>query len=203
MSRKFLSSYPQPLPSATKPLDLGKRKSIRPRGNFRRRLKYIYWRLLRMQGKPEAIARGLACGVFAGFFPLFGLQLIIGILLAVLLRGNKIAATAGTWISNPLTYVPIFAFNFHVGEWLLNQDELANVSFQSWQEFRELGSEIVLTLFVGCFAVGLVCAVVSYWLSVKLIYRLRTNRSLQHQKKRCSEKAATGRHRIDHYSANS
>ncbi|NEQ81360.1 MAG: DUF2062 domain-containing protein [Moorea sp. SIO2I5] len=164
-----------------------------------------------MQGKPEAIARGLACGVFAGFFPLFGLQLIIGILLAVLLRGNKIAATAGTWISNPLTYVPIFAFNFHVGEWLLNQDELANVSFQSWQEFTELGSEIILTLFVGCFAVGLVCAVVSYWLSVKLIYRLRTNRSLQHQKKRCSfgtacrcsERAATRTHRIEHYSSES
>ncbi|WP_293067588.1 MULTISPECIES: DUF2062 domain-containing protein [unclassified Moorena] len=211
MSRKSLSSYPQPLPSATKPLDLGKRKSIRPRGTFRRRLKYIYWRLVRMQGKPEAIARGLACGVFAGFFPLFGLQLIIGILLAVLLRGNKIAATAGTWISNPLTYVPIFAFNFHVGEWLLNQDELANVSFQSWQEFRELGSEIVLTLFVGCFAVGLVCAVVSYWLSVKLIYRLRTSRALKCQKKRCSVREAVPKeqgtasrtHRIDHYSANS
>ena len=128
-----------------------------------------------MQGKPEAIARGLACGVFAGLFPIFGLQTIVGVLLAVLLRGNKIIAAAGTWVSNPLTYVPIYAFNFHVGKWLLNQDLLTDVSLQSWEQVKALGSEIILTLFVGCFAVGLVGGIGSYFLGLWLIRRVRTS----------------------------
>lgn len=140
---------------------------------FRRRLKYFYWRLVRLRGSPEGIARGLACGVFAGLFPLFGFQIMVGVLLAVLLRGNKFLAVAGTWISNPLTYVPIYAFNFHVGQWLLSQEDLTDVSLNSWESVKELGAEIIFTLLVGCFAVGSVCAVSSYFLGLWLIRRSR------------------------------
>lgn len=153
--------------------------------SWRRPLRYYYWRLVRLQGHPEAIARGLACGVFAGLFPIFGLQMIIGVFLAVLLRGNKFLAAAGTWISNPLTYVPIYAFNYHVGKWLLNQHDLTNVSLQSQQEVLELGSEIIVTLFVGCFAVGLVCAIISYFLGLGLIRRIRASQQQrQHRRHR-------------------
>ncbi|WP_228060538.1 MULTISPECIES: DUF2062 domain-containing protein [unclassified Coleofasciculus] len=138
-------------------------------------MQYFYWRLLRLHGKPEVIARGLACGVFAGLFPLFGIQTIIGVLLAIPLRGNKIMAVAGTWVSNPLTYVPIYAFNFHVGRLLLNNNTLTDVSLQSWQQVKVLGSEIIGTLFVGCFTVGLVCAVCSYFLGLSLIRRFRAS----------------------------
>lgn len=143
--------------------------------SFRRRLQYYYWRLRRLQGRPEALARGLACGVFAGLFPLFGLQTILGVLLAIPLRGNKIMAAAGTWVSNPLTYVPIYAFNFKVGQWLLRDSTLTKVSLQSWQEVMALGSEIISTVFVGCLAMGLVGAVCSYFLGLALIRRFRAS----------------------------
>jgi uncharacterized protein (DUF2062 family) len=140
-------------------------------------LQYWYWRLLRLQGRPEKLARGLACGVFAGVFPFFGLQTVIGVVLAILFRGNKILAAAGTWISNPLTSVPIYAFNFHIGQLLLNDNSLTDISLQSWQEVKELGSEIILPLTVGCLAVGVVCAICSYfwvcgWFAV---FGLRSN----------------------------
>jgi uncharacterized protein (DUF2062 family) len=70
---------------------------------WQRYLHYYKIRLLRLRGHPRAIARGLAFGTFAGFFPLFGLPIIIALVLATLFRGNRIAAIAATWISNPFT----------------------------------------------------------------------------------------------------
>lgn len=39
--------------------------------------KYFYRRFIHRQGKPEYLARGLAVGVFTGWFPFFGLQMIL------------------------------------------------------------------------------------------------------------------------------
>ena len=97
------------------------KKRKRSRQKWRRQLRYFYIRFVRMRGTPEAIGRGIAAGVFAGWFPLFGLQTIIGVAIASVVRGNKIMAAAGTWISNPFTYVPIYYFNFRIGQVLLSQ----------------------------------------------------------------------------------
>jgi uncharacterized protein (DUF2062 family) len=155
--------------------------------SFRRRLQYFYWRLVRLQGTPEKLARGLACGVFAGLFPFFGSQTLLALLLAVLLRGNKILAAVGPWISNPLTSVPIYAFNFQVGKWLLKDNDvtdISDISLNSWQEVKELGLEFIWPLFVGCVAVGLVCAIISYFLGLWLIHRVRRSQQSRHRRKR-------------------
>lgn len=176
-SRNSLQTRPQRSSLEVKPEPIrpspDRNRKVRP--SFRRRLQYYYWRLLRLSGPPEAIARGLACGVFAGLFPLFGLQTILGICLALIFRGNKIIAAAGTWVSNPLTYVPIYAFNFHLGKWLLQKNSLTDISLGSWQEFKVLGSEIIWTLFVGCFTVGMVGGICSYFLGLTLIRRVRAS----------------------------
>ncbi|NEP56951.1 MAG: DUF2062 domain-containing protein [Symploca sp. SIO2G7] len=184
MSRSLLQSNKPHLPPVAKS-EFGRRSQSRSsQSSFRRRLKYFYWRLVRMQGSSRAIARGFACGVFAGMFPLLGLQTIIGVLLALPLRGNKILAITGTWISNPLTYVPIYTFNFHVGQWLLNKHDLMSINFDSWQQIKELGAEISLILLVGCLAVGLVSGIVSYFLSLKLINRFRATYHLRRQRRK-------------------
>ncbi|HEY9651035.1 MAG TPA: DUF2062 domain-containing protein [Coleofasciculaceae cyanobacterium] len=180
MSKDSLERYPVPLPSTTQPPDPKSRGS---KLRFKRRLLYFYWRLVRFQGRPEALARGLACGVFVALFPILGLQTIVGVLLAVLLRGNKILAAIGAWLSNPLTY-PVYAFNFYVGQKLLNQDGLSYVSLHSWKEVIKLGSEILWPLFVGCLVVGLLCAVFSYFLSLWLIRKGRASYQLRRKSKR-------------------
>jgi hypothetical protein len=135
----------------------------------------IYLRLTRLRGQPEAIAKGLAVGVFAGSFPFFGLQTIIGVILATCLRGSKIAAAAGTWISNPLTYVPIFVFNYKVGKFLLGIKDrsIVTLDFDSFASFMELGFTFATTLLVGCSVVGIVAAIITYFVSVRLIRRWR------------------------------
>jgi uncharacterized protein (DUF2062 family) len=117
-------------------------------------------------------------------FPFFGSQTLLAILLAVLFRGNKILAAVGPWISNPLTSVPIYAFNFHVGKWLLSDRTPSDLSFQSWEDVKELGLEILWPLFVGCVAVGSVFAIFSYFLGLWLIQRVRASNQQRHRRKR-------------------
>lgn len=179
MSINSPQSYPQRFPSVAKRNSSRAAKLKGIKRSWQRCLQYFYWRLVRLKGRPESLARGLACGVFAGLFPIFGFQIIIGVFLAVIFRGNKILAAAGTWISNPVTYVPIYAFNYQVGKFLLNQHDVTNVSLQSQQQVTALGSEMIVTLLLGCCAVGLICSILSYFLGLWLICRVRRSYQLR------------------------
>ncbi len=139
--------------------------------------RYLNWRFIRMRGTPEYIARGLAVGVFAGLFPIFGLQTIVGVALATLVQGHKIAAAAGTWVSNPLTYLPIYAINFQVGQWLLNsQEEFVSESILSFQQLVQHGTQFVTSLFLGCLVMGIIGGILSYFMGLKLIRWWRSDR---------------------------
>ncbi|MGB3788613.1 MAG: DUF2062 domain-containing protein [Phormidesmis sp.] len=137
---------------------------------WQRLLRYFYIRFLRMQGSPYAIARGTAAGVFAGSFPLLGFQTIIGVAIAALIRGNKIMAAVGTWVSNPLTYVPIFALNFQVGRWLLRlpNDIAIPSSAAGMQEWMDLGVSATAALLVGSLVVGTVASFIAYYLGLRV-----------------------------------
>jgi len=141
---------------------------------WKRKLRYLYLRIVRLRSTTPAIARGLAMGVFAGLFPFFGAQTILGVSLAILVRGNKLTAAIGTWISNPLTYVPIYLFNFRVGQFLLQTNELSiDIDWTSTTELLQAGKVFVATLLVGCTMVGAIAAVIAYFLGLWLIPRLR------------------------------
>lgn len=143
---------------------------------WKRKLRYLYLRIIRLRSTTPAIARGLAMGVFAGLFPFFGAQTILGVLLAILVRGNKLTAAVGTWISNPLTYVPIYIFNFKVGQFLLGTHELStDVDWTSTAELLQAGKTFAITLLLGCSVIGAIGAIIAYFLGLWLIPRLRNN----------------------------
>ena len=167
------------------------RRQLRsPQLNWTRGCRYYYLRLVRQRGSTAAIARGLAAGIFAGLFPLFGLQTIIGVGLATICQGNKIIAAAATWVSNPLTYVPIFFFNFRVGLFTLSvlgvNPELPDLeAFQAlittpdnlaFEALLDLGGLVSGALFLGCFVVGSISAFVSYFGGLWLFKALRQQR---------------------------
>lgn len=165
---------PSQSPANVRPISSRPLKVYRKR-SWHRTFRYFYYRLLRIQGSPKAIARGLAVGVFAGWFPWFGLQTLVAIALAFVVRGNKVVAAAATWISNPFTYVPIFAFNYQVGRWLLgtNDEPFEMAALSSLEGIKELGGDIVLTLFFGSFVIGAISASIAYLLGHQLIIRAR------------------------------
>ena len=158
--------------------------------SWTRGCRYYYLKLIRQRGSPAAIARGLSVGIFAGLFPLFGLQTIMGVGLATICKGNKIIAAAATWISNPLTYVPIFFFNFRVGLFTLsmlgvNPDLPDLDAFQAlittpdnlaFEALIDLGWLVSGALFLGCFVVGSISAVIAYFGGLWLFKVLKQRR---------------------------
>ncbi|WP_051434664.1 DUF2062 domain-containing protein [Desulfonatronum lacustre] len=73
-------------------------------------------RLLNQSGAlrtdPEALARGVAVGLFIGLTPTFGVQTALIVAGCILLRGNVCTALAASWVCNPLTIVPLY-WSFH------------------------------------------------------------------------------------------
>ena len=119
------------------------------------RLRNFFRWLWRQEGSPGYRARGLAIGVFCGCFPFFGLQTLIGITLASLFRGNHLLAVSGTWISNPITYVPLCWLNYKVGTTFLdhgsNNYDLSELGWQDiWNEGWAFGSRLLF----GSFLIG-------------------------------------------------
>jgi uncharacterized protein (DUF2062 family) len=94
-----------------------------------------------------------------GCYPFFGLQTLLSVAVASLVRGNHLLAAAGTWVSNPLTYLPLYWFNYRLGCLLLGPGR----GWPGLEQLRdggiwELGWSFANRLLVGSTLVGLVAA---------------------------------------------
>jgi uncharacterized protein (DUF2062 family) len=80
--------------------------------------------LVARRGRPllalnrRAVARGAALGVFLGFVIPLG-QIPAAVLLSSTFRANALASAAATFVTNPLTFPPIWASAYLVGGWIL------------------------------------------------------------------------------------
>ena len=142
----------------------------------RRLQRGLQW-IWQQEGTPEQRARGLAAGIFCGCFPIFGLQTLVGIALASVVRGNHLLAAAGTWISNPFTYVPLYWFNYQLGALLLGPGRRwPGFDALHQSDFGAMGWSVISRLMLGSTITGAVCAALGWWLSL--------NWMLQQQRKR-------------------
>ncbi|NEQ42172.1 MAG: DUF2062 domain-containing protein [Leptolyngbya sp. SIOISBB] len=149
---------------------------------LQRRSRYLYLKFIRLRGHPKELARGLAAGVFAGMFPLFGVQTIMGVAIALRIKGNPLMAAAGTWISNPLTYLPIYAFNYRLGSWLLGRPAInLFTDVESMRAWVETGADVGIALMLGSAVMGALFGTASYFAGLPLIRRARRRyRQLKH-----------------------
>lgn len=91
--------------------------------------------IVKEKDPPHKIALGLALGIFVGFLPIMGIQMATVTLIALPLRGNLKAANAGVWLSNPITFIPLYYVNYLLGLQVFPAREV------SWGEFRQVMSE--------------------------------------------------------------
>jgi uncharacterized protein (DUF2062 family) len=86
---------------------------------YRRTMKYLFLRFVRLRGHPRELALGMALGVFAGSMPILPFQTAFAIFLALIFKGSKITAAMGTWISNPLNWYFLYYYSYKIGAWML------------------------------------------------------------------------------------
>ncbi|MCF7732602.1 MAG: DUF2062 domain-containing protein [Akkermansiaceae bacterium] len=65
----------------------------------------------------DSVATGLSAGLFFSMMPV-PFQMVFAALVAARFRGNVPIAMGACWLSNPLTQVPIWLFQFRMGDWL-------------------------------------------------------------------------------------
>jgi uncharacterized protein (DUF2062 family) len=109
--------------------------------------------------------------VFCGCFPFFGLQIVLSIGVASLARGNHLLAAAGTLVSNPITYVPLYWFNFVVGSRLLGPLAAADLDDVNRSNLWDQGWDVLQRLLLGSTLVGALMALLLGLLAYLLFQR--------------------------------
>ncbi|MFA5293399.1 MAG: DUF2062 domain-containing protein [Phycisphaerae bacterium] len=156
-------------------------------------LRYLEYKILHIDDSPAKIALGLALGLFVAWTPLLGLHILIVIALAILFRANKFVAITSVWVSNVFTFAIIYYPAYLVGRavcgifpnYRQSGGQQVSTSFNQlfapmnmisgfytkayWLQFWVLLKKIGPELWIGCFLVGGMTAVISYIICYKLI----------------------------------
>ena len=184
---------------------------VYPDGGFRRATQYVVHRMRRLPDDPQRVARGVFAGSLIGFLPLPGLQFLAAWGLAVVMRGNVLAALLGTFNSNPIT-TPFFAvMSLSLGHWMLgvksrlspkevgrgfadagrdiwhNVVALFTSDVTSWDGLLRFWHDIYLPYFIGALGPALVLSFLFYKLTIPLVrayQHARDNKSTERSEKR-------------------
>ncbi len=155
---------------------------------------FCVFKVLHADDPPHRLALGVAVGMFVTFMPLIGLQMLLSVFIAWMLRANKLVGVPLVWISNPLTAVPIYYPCYLLGCKLLGMAAVSDdwkkleAAWQQIQADRKATwlnklnfwwhsiLDVVWPLSLGCVVVGLTAGVLSYYISLFAIRRYRLRR---------------------------
>ncbi len=135
-----------------------------------------YWSLNR-----RSVTRAFALGLFISFIPL-PVHIVLSVGLALIFRLNIPAALFGTFLTNPLTTVPLYLAAYWIGCRMLDIPPGTMAFEMSWDWVTTALLPVWKPLLLGCLTLGLLSAVLGYiliggaWhLSLVLRYRRRKN----------------------------
>ena len=144
-----------------------------------------YWRRLKAKMvreplPPEDIAAGWALGMFIGCSVPFGMQLVISIPLAKMMRVSKVGATLGTFITNPVTILFIdpaqtLVLNKILFGGSLTYSRLAETEW-TWAAVRKLGAEAMASFFLGGFFLAILLTPITYFAVRRLVVAHRSRK---------------------------
>ena len=98
------------------------------------RFRSQFLEMLGRHQEPEKVAASFAIGVAIAFTPLIGFHFLLAIVIAVLLRLNKLDVVLGTLVVNPLTLGPVSAAALPVGRFVVQARQEA-ATHMPWGEF--------------------------------------------------------------------
>ena len=120
---------------------------------------------------PESVAAGWALGVFVGFAIPFGLQLIVSVPLALMMRVSKVGATVATFVTNPATIFFIYpAQTWVVYNLLFGNREMGELPTEwSRETVMSLSGPVIISFFLGGLALALVFSPITYHVVKRIV----------------------------------
>ena len=158
----------------------------------RRLFRYYYNKAVREKGTPEYVARGWAIGMFIGFAMPFGLQLVVSVPLAFLMKGSKLGAVVGTMTTNHFTIFVIYPFQCWLGSFLIGKplsfstirSQLNEVlENQDYETLFGLGKDLIAAFFIGGFLLAFISTPICYYAVRKMVIEYRLNKEKRRLKK--------------------
>ena len=155
---------------------------------FKKKWRKFYFKIVREKASPEYIARGWSIGMFFGCLIPIGGQLVCSIPAAFLLKGSKIGAVLGTFLTNQVTVFFIYPVQCYAGAKLIGldlsygdiKDKLKDiVSASDFSEFvvaaKSLAGDLTVAFFVGGAIMAFVLTPITYVAVKKMVigYRIQ------------------------------
>ena len=147
--------------------------------NMKRAVRYQYLRIMRQGLSTHCIATGMACGVFAGCLPILPFQMAVAITVAFVFRGSKLAAAAGTWVSNPLNWVPLYTACYYIGKFFIRLDVVFDPQHLELEQMLQQGWDLVLVMMTGGLIIAAPCTFLAYVLTFRAVNRFRQRRMIK------------------------
>ena len=167
-----------------------------------RRLRERATAVLHLDEEPSRLAAGMAAGVFIGVTPFYGLHTLLALVAAYVFGLNKAATITGAWLNLPWFAPFVYGFCLSLGQAVLTGDwstfSLASVhglAESAGAYLRASPRETAGTLwhfvwgmlfvsskplFVGTTIVGLLLAVVAYFITLEAVRDVRRLRARMH-----------------------
>jgi uncharacterized protein len=140
--------------------------------------------LMAIADTPHSIAFGSAIGIFFGFTPLYPLKTLLSILVAWVLRCNKIAAVVAVTLHDVLIFAmpAIYFAEYKLGCWMLQRSTPHHIRFGHfvlrdylhWRVFSRAVWPTLEPALIGSVFLALPSAVATYVLVRLLVRRART-----------------------------
>lgn len=135
----------------------------------------------------HSVARAFAVGGFAMYTPPLPWQMVIAAVLAIYFEANLPISVALVWITNPLTWIPLYYVAYSLGALLLGGKSYSFDDFQS--VFASLGDawdKLGAPFLVGCFAMMILCAIAGYF-GIQTFWRYHVMKAWEKRKQRRRE----------------
>jgi len=166
------------------------------RTRFENFMRFLIFRVLHVNDSPKRIAMGVSLGLFVAWTPILGVHMMMVLFLAIIAKANKIVSIAAVWVSNPLTYIPMWSAGYMFGKFILkiftgtSADQPENITQQvssfSLSEFFNRFLELAFwkemaaslwskgpELWLGSLIIGIISAIAGYFLTYHFIIKHR------------------------------
>ncbi|MEP3479347.1 MAG: DUF2062 domain-containing protein [Fuerstiella sp.] len=156
-------------------------------------------KVLALNDSPHAIALGVGVGIFVGLTPTVGVQtiLILGVVFATrkFVYFNATAAMASTYVSNPITMLPMYYGWYRIGAWFCSGSLTATefeqlMQFEGlagwWSAMCALGAQVAFPMCLGALLTAPIGVAVAYPLTYFLVKWVRENKPSKQSKQEAS-----------------
>ena len=108
----------------------------------------------------KSVSRGFAIGAFCAFLPIPG-QMILAAFLSITFAANIPIALVLTWITNPITFTPIFYFAYKIGKIIFD----GRIAYEVDEKEIDILSNIMLIwepLLLGSIILSITGSIIAY-----------------------------------------